>query len=422
MGRLLAAAGLAALAPATPAWAAPPFPEELRIFVLTMGPGDHPFFKFGHNAIVVQPADGPPVLYNWGTFDFESPTLVADFLRGRLTYLLSTASVPSTLVEYQATDRRVDLQELDLPMEARRELAARVATNALPENRAYLYDYFWDNCSTRVRDAIDAATGGRLKAAMQTPARLGYRQHALRLTSDLLWEYLGLHFGLGRATDLPATRWQEGFIPQVLRDQLREVRIPGEGGERPLVKDERVLHQSRRTEPPPRPPSWTLWFAFTGLALGALLALLGRLGVHPLARIYFGALVGLLGLALGLLSAALVFLWGFTDHRSAHANANLWPCPPFVLALVPLSWGLMRGRMVAAQSACYIAVGAAVTALVGLAAKALPGVSQDNLGFLLLLLPVWLGIAYGARCSGGSSPRARSGGDRPASRSAPRGK
>src|SRR5712691_5278121 len=99
MGRFVAVAGLVALAPATPARAAPPLPEELRVFVMTMGPGDHPFFKFGHNAIVVQPADRPPVVYNWGTFDFESPTLIADFLRGRLTYLLSTDSVQGTLTE-----------------------------------------------------------------------------------------------------------------------------------------------------------------------------------------------------------------------------------------------------------------------------------------------------------------------------------
>jgi len=86
-GALLAGAILALLA--GPA-AAEPAEPDLRIFVLTMGPGDHPFFKFGHNAIVVQERGRPAVAYNWGTFDFDSPTLIADFLRGRLTYWLST--------------------------------------------------------------------------------------------------------------------------------------------------------------------------------------------------------------------------------------------------------------------------------------------------------------------------------------------
>jgi hypothetical protein len=395
----VAATLLAGAASAQPAAVpAPTADDEVRIFVLTFGPGDHPFFRFGHNAIAVQWSDKPPIVYNWGTFDFESPTLIADFLRGRLTYWLSSASAGETLREYQATDRRIDLQELDLTLPERREMARRLAENARPENRAYLYDYFWDNCSTRVRDAVDAATGGRLKAAMQGPAHLTYRHHGLRLTSGLLWEYLGLHFGLGRPTDQPATRWQEGFIPSVLRDEIREVRLPGPGGERPLVKQEKVLYQSTRPEPPAQAPHWLMWFALAGVALGGLLALLGQAGIwRTLPRVLFGALVGLLGLTFGLLGGALVFLWGFTDHVSAHANANLLPCPPFVLALAPLAVGLVRGRMVAAQSSFYLASAAALAALAGLAAKALPGVSQDNLAFIAFFLPLWAGIAYGAR-------------------------
>jgi hypothetical protein len=113
--------------------------------------------------------------------------------------------------------------------------------------------------------------------------------------------------------------------------------------------------------------------------------------------------VGVLGLAFGFLGSALVFLWGFTDHRAAHANANLLPCPPFVLALAVLAVGLARGRMVAAQSAFYIAAAAALTSVVGLAAKALPGAAQDNLVFIAFFLPLWLGLAYGARCLGGAA-------------------
>jgi hypothetical protein len=376
---------------------------ELRIFVLTFGPGDHPFFKFGHNAIGVQAAGQQPIIYNWGTFDFESPTLFTDFLRGRLTYWLSMAAGGETLREYQLTDRTIELQELDLSPADKQALARRLAENARPENRKYLYDYFWDNCSTRVRDAIDGATGGRLKAAMQTPAHLTYRHQALRLTSDLWWEYLGLHFGLGRPTDLPATRWQEAFIPEVLHDQLRELRIPGEHGDRPLVKGERVLYHSTRPDPPAREPHWLIWFALAGLVAGGLAALLGRASEwRLLPRLGFALYVGVLGLVAGLLGAALVFLWAFTNHQAAHANANLLPCPPFVLALVPLAVGLGRGRMVAAQSTFYLAIGAAVSALVGLVAKALPGVAQDNVGFILFFLPLWLGIAYGARRLGGS--------------------
>src|SRR2546430_9532218 len=120
MGLLLGA--LMLLTP--PARAATPASEpELRVFVLTMGPGDHPFFKFGHNAVVVQAAGQPALVYNWGTFDFESPTLFTDFLRGRLTYWLSTSGATETVREYQFIDRCVDIQELDLSLEQQRKPA-----------------------------------------------------------------------------------------------------------------------------------------------------------------------------------------------------------------------------------------------------------------------------------------------------------
>jgi hypothetical protein len=381
----------------TPARAAENEPE-LRVFVLTMGPGDHPFFKFGHNAVVVQAAGQPAVVYNWGTFDFESPTLFSDFLRGRLTYWLSTASATETVREYQYTNRRVDIQELDLTLEQKRTLALRLSDNARPEKRNYLYDYFWDNCSTRVRDAVDAATGGAVKAALQGPAKMSYRHHGLRLTSELLWEYLGLHFGLGRPTDLPATRWQEAFIPQVFHDQLKELHVRGPNGDHPLVLQERTLVQSSRPEPRAEAPHWLPWFALVGLLAGAALGGLGRLGVwRPIPRVGFGLLVGLVGLVGGLLGCALAFLWAFTNHLAAHANANLLPCAPFVLALAPLSVGVMRGRMVSAQSVFYLATAAATLALAGLALKALPGPAQDNLDFIAFFLPLWAGIAFGAR-------------------------
>src|SRR2546421_826476 len=235
--RLMVVAALAMVLTGRPAAA----DEPARVFVITMGPGDHPFFRFGHNAIAIQPAVAPGVVYNWGTFDFESPTLIRDFLRGRLTYWLSTGSIAANVYPYEATDRTVEVQELDLTPAQKTGLARLLEENARPGRNTYRYDYFWDNCSTRVRDAIDAAVGGQLKAATQGPATMSFRHQALRLTAGLLWEYLGLHFGLGRPTDVVGTRWQEAFIPAMLHEELRGVRLHDDGGDRPLVKGERLV-------------------------------------------------------------------------------------------------------------------------------------------------------------------------------------
>ncbi|MEO7501078.1 MAG: hypothetical protein ABIW94_00435, partial [Gemmatimonadaceae bacterium] len=46
---------------------------ELTIYLMTMGPGDAVWEKFGHNAIWIHDsARNTDVAYNWGLFDFEA--------------------------------------------------------------------------------------------------------------------------------------------------------------------------------------------------------------------------------------------------------------------------------------------------------------------------------------------------------------
>jgi hypothetical protein len=393
---LLLAAALLALLVAPRAHAEPG--DDLTIYALTFGPGDHPFFKFGHNAILVQPREGQGQVFNFGTFAFDQPNLIAKFLKGRLMYWLSVSPVEQALYSYQATNRTIEAQELDLTPAERQGLYQRLVENARPQNREYLYDYFWDNCSTRVRDAIDVTLIGKVRAAGQAPAAMTLRAHALRLTADLLWEYVGLHFGLGSPTDRPMNAWNEAFLPEKLRDLLRTVKVEREGGARPLVKSERVLFAARRPPALAQAPRWVPWFALVGLGAGGLLAVLGLVARgQPAARVLLGLLSSVLGLTLGLLGLILLSLWLFTNHKATYANANILLCAPWAVALSPLGIGVALGGTGARRVAHGLAVGAAVLALVGVVAKALPGVTQDNAAFLALLVPVWLGMAVGLR-------------------------
>ena len=140
--------------------------DPLSVYVMTFGPGDHPFFKFGHDAIWIHDAAaGTDRVYNFGTFSFTGPRLILDFLHGRMTYWLSVSYLPAVLASYEHENRTIDVQELALDPAAKQALRARLDVNARPENRAYKYDYFLDNCATRVRDAIDDAVGGQLRAS-----------------------------------------------------------------------------------------------------------------------------------------------------------------------------------------------------------------------------------------------------------------
>ena len=372
--------------------------ENLTVFVLTFGPGDHPFFKFGHNAILVQPGEETGLVYNFGTFAFDSPALIPKFLRGRFKYWLSVSSMEGTFASYISDNRTIEAQELDLTSAQKWALWQSLRENARPENREYLYDYFRDNCSTRVRDAIDRAVGGRVRQAGQRPAAMTFRADALRMTADFFPEYLGLDLGLGRPADAPIALWDEAFLPERMRDLLRDVRIPGESGDRPLVRSERTLFAARRPPKPDRPPSWTVYFLAAGLAFGGLLAGLGRLASnHPAARVGLGIAGSLLGLVFGTLGLVLLSFWLFTDHKAAYANANIFLLAPWSVVLAGYGLGAALGRPAATRKAFWVAATAACFAAIGLLAKALPGLSQDNLMLVAFLLPVWFGLASGFR-------------------------
>ena len=396
--RILLATTLAVLVVSGARYAQAEPGEDLTVVVLTFGPGDHPFFKFGHNAILVQPQEESGLVYNFGTFQFESPGLILKFLRGRFKYWLSVSRMEDTFASYVSENRTIEAQELDLTPAQRAALWQRLRENARPENREYLYDYFRDNCSTRVRDAIDRAVGGRVRQAGQRPAALTFRADALRMTADFFPEYLGLDLGLGRPTDAPITLWDEAFLPERLRDLLRDVRIPGESGDKPLVKSERILFAARRPPKPDQPPGWTVYFLAAGLALGALLAGLGWLArKHPAARVGLGISSSLLGLVFGVLGLIVLSFWLFTDHKAAHANANIFLLAPWSVVLAGYGVGAALGWPAATRKALWVVAAAAGFAAIGVLVKALPGLSQDNLALAAFLLPVWLGLASGFR-------------------------
>src|SRR5690606_17050155 len=191
-----------------------PAMAQIRVGVATMLPGEIFFERFGHNAIVVDdPARGEPLSYNFGFFDLEEEGFVGNFIRGRMHYRLVALPLHEDLRYYADVGRGVSVQWLDLDPGEATALAAALAENASPENARYRYDYFLDNCSTRVRDALDSALGGELQRLMTGRSRGNtYRGDAVRLASPATWMWLGFDIGLGPAADRPNSLWQDAFV------------------------------------------------------------------------------------------------------------------------------------------------------------------------------------------------------------------
>ncbi|MDE2148263.1 MAG: DUF4105 domain-containing protein [Gammaproteobacteria bacterium] len=375
--------------PAAHAWSAAP--AAVRISLLTFGPGQIYWERFGHNAILVRdPRNGEALVYNYGIFDFSQKNFFLNFARGVMRYRIAADPLGADLAMYAAEGRSVTEQALDLSPAQSGKLARFLAWNARPENAQYAYDYFVDNCSTRVRDALDLALGGILHRQLTAlPAAHNYRFEATRLIWPDHWLMLGMDVALGPAADRPLNLWQESFIPMVLARALRQVAVTDAAGHvRPLVVAERVLLPGALPPAPAAPPDLRLPFLLAGLTLAAMLLWLARAG-RGAHRWPFTALAGTLWLICGLGGLVLAAMWSLTEHWAAWGNENLLLLDPLCLSL-PWLWRRVDG------AGRWLATLVALLALASLPLRLLPGAYQHNLAFIALLAPPHLALASAA--------------------------
>lgn len=358
-----------------------------RIGIMMMQPGQIFWERFGHDSVlVVDPRSGDAISYNFGFFDPGEPDFIARFVRGDMRYRLAAVPYADDLVLYREEGRGVHVLWLDLDDAQAREVATALAVNARPENAFYRYDYFKDNCSTRVRDAVDHALAGRLQRQVLGRSQgLTWRDEALRLASPAPWMWLGFDLGLGPAADQPMTLWEQAFVPRRLADILVEAR--NDAG-RPLVRGrEDILPHRIAPEPQAHPLRWWLW-GLWGVAAAIVIA---RVGLRWPCMV--GAIVMPFWLLSGAIGALLLFLWFGTAHVMGWANHNLFLLNPLAWLALPGAWRLLRGRPPGGWAAA-ITLLIALCAGAGLLLRWVSAQPQVNMHWIALLLPVHIAIAW----------------------------
>lgn len=363
-------------------------PSSTKLALVTFGPGQRYWERFGHNAIIVDDsAAGTRVVYNYGAFDFQEKHFLLNFALGQMRYSLVAQPLDAAVAIYAAAGRSVTVQILNLtPMQARR-LAQFLAWNAQPQNAQYRYDYFANNCSTRVRDALNQALDGTLERQLvRQPAGHTYRFDAVRLISADFWLALGMDALIGPQGDVPLSLWQESFLSMVLSRSLDAVTVRGTNGETaPLVSDEQVVLPGKLPPAPAAPPALRLPLLTAGMGWAALLLWLGH-GKGGLYRWSFALAAVAWWLICGFFGLLLAVLWGWSDHWAIWSNENLLLLDPLCLALPVVWW---RAPRIAWGLASLIAA----AALLSLVVRTLPGLYQSNLAFIALALPVHLALA-----------------------------
>jgi hypothetical protein len=367
---------------------------NVTISLLTMGTGKQVWEMFGHNALLIHDnVTGADTVFNWGVFNFKEPNFIPHFLQGRMMYAMGGDSIQWIYLAYRYLNRYVNAQELNLTATEKDSVLKQIQWYARPENVNYRYDYFFDNCSTRIRDIIDNAVHGQMKAQATALTGTTYRWHALRLMQGNFPLAVGVDIGLGRPSDRELTKWTEMFLPRKLHDFMAGLQIKDStGATRPLVASERMLVPTTRPPEAAAPPTWWPWFLVAGLVMAAVFTWLRVSEKRRTAAIVFttfATVVGLVGLVLAPLATV-------TDHVAAHANENLLLFNPLWLLLAfPLAASLWKGRP--SVWAERLAMTVAALAAVGLLMHIIRMSAQDNLALIFLVLPPALAISFATR-------------------------
>lgn len=302
---------------------APQLSERSYIEVYTCAPGYQLYSQFGHTAIgVFDRHRGIDQVFNYGTFSFNTPHFYLKFCAGKLLYQLTSEPFSQFVYSYERRGRQVVAQRLNLTLEQRQHLFNLLGENCLPENCDYQYDFFFDNCATRVLDMLYHAFGDSLTYNGADSAPLPTMRDCIHPYLDgSQWTKAGIDLVLGSITDRKASCRQQSFIPDKLHDYLAECQIDT----LPLVSQTRTIVEP--TIVYSRTPWYLSPMLIFSLLLIAVILMTFRLSATALVifdRIYFG-IIGLLGLLITL-------LWFATDHGATVGNLNmLWASPLFLV-------------------------------------------------------------------------------------------
>lgn len=333
-----------------PVWAQ--LSEESKIFLITVSPGEELYSGFGHSAVwVLDPANRIDVVFNYGTFDFNTPNFYLKFSAGMLDYMLSAGRIDYMVESARYEDRSVYSQELLLGLEDRIAVYGFLVNNLKPENKFYRYDFLFDNCSTRIRDVFEEILGDGLSWNKESQ-NMTFRQMLESYLDHKRWISLGFDLSLGQTVDRKVSGREEMFLPLELMDGFEKASYNGKA----LVGKTVTLYEAPAIKPglalfSPRNVFWTL------IIFGFLFAMWQRKSGRHIAwfdrALFFFA--GLIGLVIFL-------LWFFTEHHVTVQNWNIiWANPLFLF----LGFFLFTKKTSKWQEYFYLVFGGVCLSLIG---------------------------------------------------------
>ncbi len=299
-----------------------PLSDQAKINLLTCGPGNDLYSTFGHSAFYVRdPVSGIDKVYNYGTFDFDTPNFYLKFCQGELDYFLNVTSFDRFAYAYSREGRWVHFQELNLDSAQTKAVYAFLENNAKIDNKFYRYRFLSDNCSTRPRDVLETVLGDNLVYQKSERDSISYRHFIDRYLGNHPWSDLGIDIALGYPCDGIPDQRERMFLPDFVYDEFQNAQLLRQGESEPLVRMSGVVLEENRKAEKDSNIAWIFWTLF-------VIALISALFFNPRRFAWFD--ISLFTLA-GLIGIFILLLWFATSHAETKSNFNiLWASPTWL--------------------------------------------------------------------------------------------
>lgn len=350
----------------------PKLTEHSKAVLFTCEPGDELYAGFGHSALWISDlSTGVDRLYSYGTFDFNTPNFYVKFIRGKLKYMVTVTTVSRFINEYNYRKIGVKGQQLNLKLAERQRLFDLLEENLLPENRFYMYDFFYDNCATRIRDIVEEAVEGEINFNTEDQ-NITLREMLLPFLEHTPWTKFGINLILGLSSDKIATPYEYMYLPDYMEIAFGNAIIDSGSSSRKLVKSENKYLNSK------------LEFKYNilsdpALLFGALFLLIGLLTFIEIRTRFKLKWLDLILNSIAVLAGLfLFFMWVGTDHSATNQNLNiLWLLPAQGIFLISCFYNETKRKKL-------IKVSFIITVIVSFAMYLWP--QNTELSFLIITL------------------------------------
>ena len=292
--------------------------DEVDVELYTFGVGENYWEAFGHSALRIK-INEIDYMYGFGYFDFDDEDFFTKFAKGQMRYFLGVEETSSEIDNYINQGRTVWSQQLDLSALQKQQLINKLNFLALVENRYYSYDYFLNNCTSKIRDLLDEVTNGEISEQLKGV-------HTSKSWNDLTFPVKNqslMNLGIAIAYGVPAyqarDKWNLSVFPIDFARDLGQINTKTGWNGGLIEHNKSASHLSE--------------FSFVNTHYAAIIfvavVLLGLFIPYLTKIVAYSWLV-----LQSLIGVSLLFLWFLSEHSVAAWNINLLLFSPFAFLLL----------------------------------------------------------------------------------------